>query len=62
MRQSRGQHDPHRCAESATIIHYYPKDRKKINGFLLTGFAQRNWREKEIHLLSEGQRRETLLQ
>lgn len=38
------------------------KGQRKINGFLLTCFAQRNWKEKEIHLLSERQRRETLLQ
>lgn len=23
-----GQRDPHRCGDSATIIHYYPKDRR----------------------------------
>lgn len=27
-RQSTGQLDPHRCGDSATIIHYFPKDRK----------------------------------
>lgn len=32
---------------------------KKINGFLLTCFAQPNGQEKEIHLLSESQRIET---
>lgn len=27
-RQSAEQHNPHRCVDSATIIHYYPKDRQ----------------------------------
>lgn len=57
MRQSPGQHDPHRCGDSAAIIHFYLKERikkkNKINGFLLTCFAQQNCKEKEIHLLSE---------